>query len=40
MKLTDFFKRQKDLHRPNEYALIPYLINDGKKHPFAICTGP
>lgn len=40
MKLTEFFKRQKDLHRPNEYALIPYLINDGKKHPFAIiCPG-
>lgn len=29
-----------DARRPNEYALKPYLINDGKKHPFAIiCPG-
>lgn len=29
-----------DLYRPNKYALKPYLINDGKRHPFAvICPG-
>lgn len=29
-----------DLCRPNRYALKPYLVNDGKQHPFAvICPG-
>lgn len=29
-----------DYFRSNKYELIPYLINDGKKHPFAIiCPG-
>lgn len=29
-----------DYFRPNKYELIQYLINDGKKHPFAIiCPG-
>lgn len=40
MKLFDFVQRIYDFHRPNRYALKPYLINDGKKHPFAlICPG-
>ena len=40
MKLTRFIERMHDLHRPNKYELRPYLINDGKKHPFAIiCPG-
>lgn len=30
----------KESNRPNEYNLYEYLINDGKKHPFAIiCPG-
>lgn len=40
MRLSDFFLRMHDSYRPNRYALKPYLINDGKKHPFAvICPG-
>lgn len=40
MKLTEIFDRIHDSHRANKYALKPYLINDGKKHPFAIiCPG-
>ena len=35
-----FVQRIYDFHRPNRYALKPYLINDGKCHPFAvICPG-
>lgn len=31
---------QFDFHHPNDYELIPYLVKDGKKHPFAIiCPG-
>jgi len=30
----------KDFWRPNRYSVIPYVIQDGKKHPFAvICPG-
>ena len=40
MKLYDFFQSRYDKLRPNRYELRPYLINDGKKHPFAvICPG-
>lgn len=40
MKLTEIFDRIHDSRRANKYALRPYLINDGKKHPFAvICPG-
>ena len=40
MKLSEFVQRIYDFHRPNRYALKPYLINDGKCHPFAvICPG-
>ena len=40
MSFSEFIDRQRDLLRPNKYALKPYLINDGKKHPFAvICPG-
>lgn len=40
MKVSQFFQRIYDFHRPNEYALKPYLVNDGKPHPFAvICPG-
>ena len=36
MKIREFF----DTHRPNEYAIRPYLIRDGHKHPVAIiCPG-
>lgn len=40
MNLSEFIQRQYDTFRPNRYGLKPYLINDGKKHPFAvICPG-
>ena len=40
MKITEFIQRQRDFHRPNKYELKSYIINDGKKHPFAvICPG-
>lgn len=40
MKLSDITQRIYDFHRPNRYVLKPYLIKDGKKHPFAIiCPG-
>ena len=40
MKLSDFYQHLYDKFRPNRYALKPYLVNDGKKHPFAvICPG-
>lgn len=40
MNFSRFIQQQCDLHRPNRYALKPYIINDGKKHPFAvICPG-
>ncbi len=40
MKLSDFFEKHYDTFRANKYELKPYLINDGKKHPFAvICPG-
>ena len=36
MKIPEFF----DTYRKNEYALKPYLVKDGKKHPVAIiCPG-
>ena len=32
--------KARDFHHPNEYELVPYLVDDGKKHPFAIiCPG-
>ena len=40
MDFPVFVQRIKDTYRPNRYAMKPYLINDGKKHPFAvICPG-
>ncbi len=40
MSFSEMLQRLCDFHRPNRYALRPYLINDGKKHPFAvICPG-
>ncbi len=40
MDFSEFMQRTYDLHRPNRYALKPYLIKDGKRHPFAvICPG-
>ncbi len=40
MSFSEFIERQRDLHRPNKYELKKYLINDGKRHPFAvICPG-
>ncbi len=40
MSFKKFVERISDLHRPNRYALKSYLINDGKRHPFAvICPG-
>lgn len=33
-------KIAKDFRHPNEYELVPYLVNDGQFHPFAIiCPG-
>lgn len=33
-------KIRKDFYHPNDYELVPYLVNDGKTHPFAIiCPG-
>ena len=40
MKISEIIQRQYDNFRPNKYALKPYLIKDGKRHPFAvICPG-
>ncbi|MBQ9913856.1 MAG: alpha/beta hydrolase [Clostridia bacterium] len=40
MKLSELFSRWCDALRPNRYGLKEYLLNDGKKHPFAvICPG-
>ncbi len=36
MNFSGILQRKYDAFRPNEYALKPYLIKDGKKHPFAI----
>ncbi len=41
--MMDFYRFKQsmyDKYRPNKYELVPYLINDGKRHPFAIiCPG-
>ena len=40
MKFSEMRQAARDFWRPNRYGLVPYLINDGKKHPFAvICPG-
>lgn len=40
MSFSEFIERQRDIYRPSRYELKTYLINDGKKHPFAvICPG-
>ena len=40
MDFSRFKQNMYDKYRPNKYELIPCLINDGKKHPFAIiCPG-
>ena len=40
MKLSKIYESLYDKHRPNRYSLVPYLLDDGKKHPFAvICPG-
>ena len=40
MKVSTFFKLLRDNLRVPNYKLVKYLINDGKKHPFAIiCPG-
>ena len=40
MKISRMLQSIYDARRPNQYALKPYLINDGKRHPFAvICPG-
>lgn len=40
MSLKEKIEYITDIYRPNRYELKPYLINDGKKHPFAvICPG-
>ena len=40
MNISETLERICVFCRPNRYALKPYLINDGKKHPFAIiCPG-
>jgi len=41
--LQELLKNEKiaaDFYRPNEYGLVPYLVKDGQRHPFAIiCPG-
>lgn len=40
MNFSQFFDSLYDSYRPNKYELKPYLLNDGKAHPFAvICPG-
>ena len=40
MDFSRFKQNMYDKYRPNKYELKTYLINDGKKHPFAvICPG-
>ena len=40
MNISHFIQSLYDARRPNRYALKPYLLNDGKAHPFAvICPG-
>ena len=40
MTFREKLQKLYDMHRPNKYRLKPYLIKDGKKHPFAIlCPG-
>lgn len=40
MKICDFIRRKRDTLRRNRYELKPYLVKDGKSHPFAlICPG-
>lgn len=40
MGILKAFRVARDFFRPNKYELKKYLINDGKKHPFAlICPG-
>ena len=40
MPISDKVQAAKDFWRLNRYSLKPYLIRDGKKHPFAIiCPG-
>lgn len=40
MERSRFVQRIYDSLRPNKYGLRPYLVNDGKRHPFAIiCPG-
>lgn len=40
MKWKDLVQAIKDYRHPNTYELNPYLLKDGKKHPFAvICPG-
>lgn len=40
MNISGIMQSVYDARRPNRYALKPYLLNDGKRHPFAvICPG-
>ncbi len=40
MKISDTIQRIYDFARPNRYALKTYLVEDGRRHPFAIiCPG-
>ena len=40
MKISQMLQAAYDFWRPNRYGLKKYLLNDGKKHPFAlICPG-
>ena len=36
MSFTGFVEEMRDLARPSFYSLHPYLVRDGKKHPFAL----
>lgn len=40
MKFREMLQAGKDYRHKNAYELVPFLVNDGKKHPFAlICPG-
>ncbi len=40
MKFREILQAGKDYRHKNDYEVVPFLVNDGLKHPFAlICPG-
>ena len=39
MTISGFVEEMRDLLRPSFYTLKPFLVRDGKKHPFAVIGG-